>query len=162
MGDTGALFLGYMLAALSIEGFFKSYAATTLIIPLIVLGLPLFDTSFAIIRRIAGGRGIMVADRSHMHHRLIDVGFNQRQAVGILASISALLSLAAIILVIKNVNRMLMLLAASTLFFYAGRFYIRNRNIEAEFADELKKRDAEAEHAFGKASETEVKKVEEQ
>jgi UDP-GlcNAc:undecaprenyl-phosphate GlcNAc-1-phosphate transferase len=137
MGDTGALFLGYILATLSIDGFFKSYAAITFIIPLIVLGLPLFDTSFAIIRRVAKGKPIMAPDRSHLHHRLVDAGFTQRQTVGILCAISGLLSLAAIVLITKGVNRMLLMLVASTAFYYGGKFYIKNKGYEKEFIDKL-------------------------
>ena len=139
MGDTGALFLGYMLSTLSIDGFFKSYELITLIIPVIVLGLPLFDTGFVIIRRLKNKRPIMGADRSHLHHVLIDIGFNKRQAVLILAAITALLSLSAIVLVTQTFNRMLLLLAASTVFFYAGRFYIKNKDIEKEYMEEIEK-----------------------
>jgi UDP-GlcNAc:undecaprenyl-phosphate GlcNAc-1-phosphate transferase len=137
MGDTGALFLGYILATLSIDGFFKSYAAITFIIPLIVLGLPLFDTSFAIIRRAVKGKPIMAPDRSHLHHRLVDAGFTQRQTVGILCAISGLLSLAAIVLVTKGVNRMIFMLVASTAFYYGGKFYIKNKNYEQEFLKKI-------------------------
>ena len=137
MGDTGALFLGYMLATLSIDGFFKSYATITLVIPIIVLGLPLFDTGFAIIRRIANKKHIMEPDRSHLHHRLIDAGFNQRQAVLILCAISTLLSLAVIVLVTQGINRMILLLLASTVFYYGGQFYVRNLNVEEEYMEKL-------------------------
>lgn len=137
MGDTGALFLGYILATLSIDGFFKSYAAITFIIPLIVLGLPLFDTSFAIIRRAVNKKPIMSPDRSHLHHRLVDAGFTQRQTVGILCAISGLLSLAAIVLITKGFNRMLLMLVASTAFYYGGKFYINNKDIEQNFLKKI-------------------------
>jgi len=137
MGDTGALFLGYMLSTLSIDGFFKSYELITLAIPVIVLGLPLFDTGFVICRRIKNKRPIMSADRSHLHHFLVDIGFNKRQAVLILAAITALLSLSTIVLVTQTVNRMLLLLAASTIFYYAGSFYIKNKDIEEEYLKKL-------------------------
>lgn len=98
MGDTGATFLGYIMAVMSIQGMFKSYTVITFIIPVLILGLPLFDTSFAIIRRILQRKPIMQADRGHLHHRLIDMGFNQKQTVSILYTISALLGLSAIIM----------------------------------------------------------------
>lgn len=98
MGDTGATFLGYIMAVMSIQGMFKSYTVITFIIPVLVLGLPLFDTSFAIIRRVIQHKPIMQADRGHLHHRLIDMGFNQKQTVSILYTISALLGLSAIIM----------------------------------------------------------------
>ncbi len=87
MGDTGALFLGYILAVASVMGAFKN--ATTLVtFAVLAIGLPIFDTTFAIIRRFLNKQPIMSADRGHMHHRLLDMGFNQKQAVGILYLIS--------------------------------------------------------------------------
>ena len=84
MGDTGSTFLGFILATVSIDGLFKSYAIISFAVPFLMLGLPIFDTCFAFIRRIAHGQSPMHADRSHVHHRLIDMGFNQKQAVAIL------------------------------------------------------------------------------
>ena len=98
MGDTGATFLGYIMAVMSIQGMFKSYTVITFIAPVLILGLPIFDTSFAIIRRMAHHKPIMQADRGHLHHRLIDMGFNQKQTVAVLYTISALLGLSAIIM----------------------------------------------------------------
>ena len=98
MGDTGATFLGYVMAVMSIQGMFKSYTLITFVAPVLILGLPLFDTSFAIIRRLIRRQPIMQADRGHLHHRLIDMGFNQKQTVSVLYTISALLGLSAIIM----------------------------------------------------------------
>lgn len=81
MGDTGSTFLGYMLAALSIQGLTKSYTVITVLVGAIVLGLPIFDTSFAIFRRIANKQSIAQADRGHLHHRLVDKGISHRRAV---------------------------------------------------------------------------------
>ena len=75
MGDTGALFLGFILACISIQGVLKLSAIISFAIPLLVLGLPIFDTMFAIIRRILTGRSPMSPDRGHLHHRLLDMGF---------------------------------------------------------------------------------------
>lgn len=75
MGDTGSTFLGFMLATLSIQGVFKSYAVISFAVPLLILGLPLFDALFAMIRRILRGQSPMTADRGHLHHRLVDMGF---------------------------------------------------------------------------------------
>lgn len=137
MGDTGALFLGYMLATLSVDGFFKSFAAISFIIPLIVLGLPLFDTSFAIFRRMLKGQPIMKPDRSHLHHKLVDAGFSQRQAVGILCTISGLFSLSAIVWVTAGLNRMLIMLAVAVTYCFACKFYINNKKCEDEFFKHL-------------------------
>ena len=84
MGDTGATFLGYILATMSIQGLFKYYAVISFVVPFLILGLPIFDTTFAFIRRIAHGQSPMHPDRSHIHHRLIDMGLNQKQAVATL------------------------------------------------------------------------------
>ena len=83
MGDTGSTFLGYILACITIQGLFKFYAVISFVVPFLILGLPIFDTMFAIIRRISHGQNPMAPDRSHVHHRLIDMGLNQKQAVAV-------------------------------------------------------------------------------
>ena len=102
MGDTGATFLGYILATMSIQGLFKFYAVVSFAVPFLILGLPIFDTSFAFIRRIAHGQSPMRPDRSHIHHRLIDMGLSQKQAVATLYVISAILGLSAVMLTTSN------------------------------------------------------------
>ncbi len=79
MGDTGALFLGFMLAALSIEGVMKSVATIAVVVPIIILGVPIFDTTFAIFRRLLNGRSIAEADKGHLHHRLLRMGYSQKK-----------------------------------------------------------------------------------
>jgi len=81
MGDSGALFLGFMLAVISLLGVMKSVAAITLVVPLLIIGVPMFDTLSAIVRRRRHGRPIQEADKGHIHHRLLGRGFNQRQTV---------------------------------------------------------------------------------
>lgn len=81
MGDSGALTLGFLLAAMSLHGVMKSVAAITLVVPLLVIGVPVFDTASAIIRRWRHGRPIQEADNGHIHHRLLHRGFTQRQTV---------------------------------------------------------------------------------
>ena len=98
MGDTGSTFLGYTLSVISIQGLFKGYALISFVLPILVLGLPLFDTLFAIIRRIVHGQSPMTADRGHLHHRLIDLGLNQKQAVAIMYSISSLLGIGSVVM----------------------------------------------------------------
>lgn len=98
MGDTGSTFLGYILACITILGLFKFYAVISFVVPFMILGLPIFDTMFAIIRRISKGQNPMAPDRSHVHHRLIDMGLNQKQAVAVLYVISAILGLSAVVL----------------------------------------------------------------
>ena len=98
MGDTGATFLGYILATLSVTGLFKMYAIISFAVPFLILGVPIFDICFAFLRRIAKGQNPMKADRGHVHHRLIDMGFSQKQAVAISYMLAAILGLAAVLL----------------------------------------------------------------
>lgn len=96
MGDTGALFLGYVLSLLSIEGLFKFHTAMSFFIPLSIFGLPIGDTAFAFLRRILQGKSPFSPDRGHIHHRLIDMGFNQKQSVLILYAICGILGVSAV------------------------------------------------------------------
>ena len=98
MGDSGSMFLGYMLAGISVIGAVKSAATIALIVPILALGLPILDTTFAIVRRYRGGVPIFKPDKGHLHHRLLDLGFTQRQAVLLMYVISALLGLSAVAL----------------------------------------------------------------
>jgi UDP-GlcNAc:undecaprenyl-phosphate GlcNAc-1-phosphate transferase len=81
MGDTGAMFLGFMLSALSVEGALKGAATVALAVPVLILGLPVIDTVFSVVRRFRNGVPVYQADRGHLHHRLLDLGLSQRQAV---------------------------------------------------------------------------------
>ena len=96
MGDTGSTFLGFILAVTSILGLLKSYTIVTIIVAVLVLGLPVFDTAFAIIRRLLAGKPITAPDRGHLHHRLVDRGYSQKQAVITLYAISGVFGLSAI------------------------------------------------------------------
>ena len=96
MGDTGSMFLGYMLAAISVIGTVKSAATIALVVPIVALGLPIMDTAFAIIRRYSNGKPIFKPDKGHLHHRLLDMGLTQRQAVLLMYVISGCLGLSAI------------------------------------------------------------------
>jgi len=98
MGDSGALFLGFMLAALSIEGATKSATVVAIIVPVLVLGVPIFDTAFAILRRMINKRPIMEADKGHLHHRIMAAGFGQKRAVLMLYGISGAMGVAAVLL----------------------------------------------------------------
>ncbi|HHU68899.1 MAG TPA: undecaprenyl/decaprenyl-phosphate alpha-N-acetylglucosaminyl 1-phosphate transferase [Thermoanaerobacterales bacterium] len=98
MGDTGAMFLGYTLAAISVVGAVKSATVIALVVPILALGLPIMDTAFAILRRFVNGYPIMQADKDHIHHRLLAIGFTQKQTVLIMYSISAVFGMSAIAL----------------------------------------------------------------
>ena len=112
MGDTGSTFLGFMLASVSIFGLFKTYAMISFAVPFLLLGLPIFDISFAVLRRLFRGQSPMHADRGHVHHRLIDMGFSQKQAVAICYLISAALGLCAVVWADNGEVQALILLAA--------------------------------------------------
>jgi len=118
MGDTGSQFLGFMLSAICIQGLFKGYVVISFIIPLLILGLPLFDTIFAIIRRAWNHKPIMGADRGHLHHRLLDSGFSQKQTVAILYIIASILGISAVLVLERGayVACMLILIAVSVAF----------------------------------------------
>lgn len=112
MGDTGALLLGYVLATASILGLFKFYAVVSFAAPFLVLALPLFDTSFAFMRRIMKGQNPMRPDRGHFHHRLLDMGLSQKQAVAILYTISGLLGLSAVVITTRDEVRAVIFIVA--------------------------------------------------
>ena len=100
IGDTGSNFIGYCLSIISIFGVAKTYTAIVIVAPMIVLGLPIFDTLFAIIRRVKKGKSlkaIVEPDAGHLHHRMLKKGFTQKQAVLILYGLSAILGIFAII-----------------------------------------------------------------
>jgi UDP-GlcNAc:undecaprenyl-phosphate/decaprenyl-phosphate GlcNAc-1-phosphate transferase len=96
MGDSGALLLGFTLAAVSVEGLSKTAALTALVFPLLVLAVPLLDTSFVVAKRIKHGKPVYLADRTHLHHRFENIGFSQRRAVVYLYGWCATLALAAL------------------------------------------------------------------
>ena len=133
MGDTGSTFLGFILAVVSIQGLFKLYTIISFAVPFLMLGLPIFDTCFAFIRRIAHGQSPMHADRSHVHHRLIDMGLNQKQAVAVLYMISAILGLSAVVLTTSGpVKAMLLLMALCFAGAIAGHIFLSNNRKERE------------------------------
>lgn len=96
MGDTGSQFLGFTLASVSMLGAIKSTTAVVVAVPILAIGIPIYDTLFAMLRRKLNNKPMMEADRGHMHHRLLDMGFNQKQVVLIMYAVSILLGLASI------------------------------------------------------------------
>jgi len=99
MGDTGSNFLGYMIAVISMLGLFKNIAILSFVIPVIVLAVPIFDTLFAIIRRITNKQKISKPDNKHIHYQLLRVGFTHRQSVLIMYTFSLLFGILAIVFV---------------------------------------------------------------
>ena len=101
IGDTGSNFMGFALAIISILGVAKTYTALVLIAPIIILGMPIFDTIFAIFRRIIKGKSLKAVfqpDKGHLHHKLMAKGYTQKQAVLIMYGITAILGMFAVIL----------------------------------------------------------------
>lgn len=144
MGDTGSNFIGFTLAVISILGVAKTYTAIIIVAPLLVFALPIFDTIFAIIRRIVKGksvRAVFKADRGHLHHKLIDKGYSQKQAVYILYGISAIFGLFAIILLESGIWKALsfaLLVIAIIAVGYKDIFRVKNTNIKKKINKENK------------------------
>lgn len=137
MGDTGATFLGYILATMSIQGLFKFYAVISFAVPFLILGLPIFDTAFAFIRRIAHGQSPMHADRGHIHHRLIDMGLNQKQAVATLYVISAMLGLSAVVLTTGGEQKAMLFFATLCIVGAVAARVVFPKEIREELHEEL-------------------------
>lgn len=137
MGDTGALLLGFALATVSVTAMFKFYAIITFVVPLLALALPLFDTLFAIVRRLLKGQNPMKPDRGHLHHRLIDMGLSQKQAVAILYCLSAVLGLTAVVINTHGALRMILLCAELVLAIGIG-FFVRKQIINPANAPQPK------------------------
>ena len=101
IGDTGSNFVGFCLSIISILGVAKTYTAVIIVSPIIILALPIFDTACAILRRLIKGKSLKAVfqpDRGHLHHKMIDAGFTQKQAVIIMYAVTAMLGLLAIVL----------------------------------------------------------------
>ncbi|MBR6473617.1 MAG: undecaprenyl/decaprenyl-phosphate alpha-N-acetylglucosaminyl 1-phosphate transferase [Firmicutes bacterium] len=96
MGDSGSLFLGFMMSTLSVIGLVKQATVVAVIIPVLVMGFPIFDTLYAILRRLINKRPIMEADRLHLHHRLISLGYGQRRATLMLYCVTGIMSVSAV------------------------------------------------------------------
>lgn len=116
MGDGGSMMIGYILATVSIIGALKSAAAMTLFVPVLALGIPIFDTAFAIIRRIYYKKPIARADHGHLHHRLLALGWNHRQSVLIVYIMSIVLGSVAIVINGLNFQNGMLLLIMSFIF----------------------------------------------
>ena len=97
IGDTGSMLLGYTMAAISVMGSVKTAATVGLVVPVIVLGLPILDTLFAIVRRRINGRPVFQPDKGHLHHRLLAMGLTQKQAVLLMYAITAVLGCVSIV-----------------------------------------------------------------
>jgi UDP-GlcNAc:undecaprenyl-phosphate GlcNAc-1-phosphate transferase len=128
MGDTGSMFLGFVLSASAIQTNQKSTTAVAVLIPAIALGLPIMDTLLAIARRALRGRPLFQADKEHIHHRLMAAGLSHRQAVLVLYGLCVLLGTAALVLTYANGGQstlLLIVLAVVAFVFLRSLGYIR-------------------------------------
>ena len=105
MGDSGALVLGFTLATVSVAGLLKTASTVVLFLPLLVLAVPIIDTSFVVAKRLKYGRPIYSADRSHLHHRFLNIGFSQRRAALAMWGWTATLGAAALATTLHPVPR---------------------------------------------------------
>lgn len=131
MGDTGSTFLGFSLAVISMQTMLKTYTALTLIVAILVLGLPIFDTAFAIVRRALNKKPIHIGDRGHLHHRLVDRGLSHRSAVIALYVVSGTFGITGILVVMKDFTLALIIISFMMLIWIGdlGRTYIKKGKI---------------------------------
>lgn len=124
MGDCGSLFLGFALAALAVMGLSKAATTISIFIPFLILGIPVFDTFFAVIRRLSLRRPIMEADKGHLHHQLLALGLNQRQTVLCIYGVNILMGSAAILLAVLTAPQAILVLLLVTVLIFAGADWI--------------------------------------
>lgn len=119
MGDAGALFLGFILGELAILGALKGATFISFILPILILGIPILDTTWSILRRVLSGKSIMNADKNHLHHRLLNRGFKHRQTVLFIYCISAILGVTAILVNTINMIIVVIVVVLIILFLFA-------------------------------------------
>jgi len=110
MGDSGSMFLGFVLAVTSLQTSLKSSTTVAILIPIVSLGLPILDTLLAMTRRFVAGRSMFRADREHIHHKLLALGFTQRRAVGLLYGLCVFLGAVALAMTYANSEQVTLLL----------------------------------------------------
>jgi UDP-GlcNAc:undecaprenyl-phosphate/decaprenyl-phosphate GlcNAc-1-phosphate transferase len=131
MGDVGSNFLGFTLAAISILGFAKGYTLIAIIAPILTLGVPIFDTLFAMIRRYIAGKPMLSPDGGHVHHRLLKRGFDQRQAVLTLYIVTSILCIVAVTIISADIYKLILLICATITFVILGYVTtIKHNNIK--------------------------------
>ncbi|MFO7942052.1 MAG: MraY family glycosyltransferase [Bacillota bacterium] len=120
MGDAGAMFLGYTLAGVAVAGTLKSTVAIALGVPVLALGLPVMDAMFAVLRRYRSGRAFYQPDKGHLHHRLIQMGMSQREAVFLMYGVSGWMGVSALALSSLRAGPGLGVIAFVFVSFYLG------------------------------------------
>jgi len=144
LGDTGSMFLGFTLSVLAIMSLTKSATAVSVIIPLVILGVPLLDTFFAILRRCHEHRPIMQPDKKHLHHQLMAMGLNHRQTVLAIYALSAFLGFNAVVinLITNDQALVLLVILAGVVIYLADRVGVlgRSRRTGCDIPEEYKQR----------------------
>lgn len=120
MGDVGSNFLGYTLSIISILGFAKGYTMLAIIAPILALGVPIFDTLFAMVRRFIKGQPMLQPDGAHIHHRLLKMGLNQKQAVLLLYTVTSILCIIAVVIISADFWKLILLILAILCFLIIG------------------------------------------
>lgn len=110
LGDTGSMFLGYALGTLAVMGVAKTATAISVIIPMVILGIPLLDVLFAILRRYQSQRPIFQPDKEHLHHRLMALGLSHRQTVLVIYGVNLVLGISAFLLTVLTNKQAVLLL----------------------------------------------------
>lgn len=123
LGDSGSLFMGFTLAAISLQGAQKASTAVAIAIPLMAFGLPVIDTGFSMIRRFLSGKPIFVGDKEHIHHMLLARGWSQRRAVFVLYAVCAALGLISLLFVNETgrLTGLILLVVGSAIVLAVGR-----------------------------------------
>lgn len=135
LGDSGSLFIGFVLSAASVSGVLKSTLVIALIIPVLILGVPIFDTATSIVRRVKAKSHIFEADNKHIHHRLLKAGLTQREAVMALYLVCILLSLGALVVTFMSLSESVVFLTVILIAAIVGAYRIKtNLNIRAQGA----------------------------
>lgn len=154
MGDSGSMLLGFLLGAVTIQGVLKSIAAAALLIPLLALAIPILDTGMAIARRAFKGKPITHADKEHIHHRLLNLGHSQRQAVLLLYFWTALLCGTSLAIKFMATNKILWVTLALAIGGFALTAFprlVRRDNSKGRHRAGRKKRGAQEEEKKGDA-----------
>ncbi|MCR4963591.1 MAG: undecaprenyl/decaprenyl-phosphate alpha-N-acetylglucosaminyl 1-phosphate transferase [Firmicutes bacterium] len=120
MGDCGSLFLGFVLGAIAIMGLSKGATVVSLFIPFIIMGIPIFDTLFSILRRMFLHKPIFQADKGHLHHSLLSLGLSHRQTVLAIYAISLVMGLSAVLMAVLTSSQAVVILILVTIGIFAG------------------------------------------
>ncbi|MBC7106080.1 MAG: undecaprenyl/decaprenyl-phosphate alpha-N-acetylglucosaminyl 1-phosphate transferase [Firmicutes bacterium] len=138
LGDSGSLFLGFTLGGLAVLGVAKSTTAVSVFIPIMVLGVPLFDTTLAVLRRCFKRHSIFAPDREHVHHRLLEAGFSHKRAVLILYGVNLVLGLSAFLLnfVTSDGAMVILSVVAGLVLLGANRVEAKRRSLRARACGE--------------------------